>query len=233
MTLRVYLASPDNQLQANAARSQNVLLSFALASKKTFLEKGYLGSFDRLLIDSGAFSAFNTGATIDPVEYMDWAKKIHWADNWAALDDISGDYRKGMKNAEQFGFPTFHDSDPEEILPDLIDISRERGNWLGIGLVPPRSRRSDWLARNLEKIPPDIHVHGWALGAYAQTQKRIDSFDSTHWWREAMKMRSNLPWLTYGESLELTVKKVQRMNRTIEQESQIDEDSQQSSMFWN
>ena len=212
--LRVYLASPDNQLQANAAREQPVLLSFALASKKPFLEKGYLASFGRVLCDSGAFSAHNSGAVIDPVAYRAWAESIPWADNWAALDSIAGDWREGMKNAEAFGFPTFHDSDPDDTLEPLIQISRERGNWLGIGLLPPRTGRGDWLARTLDRIPEDIHVHGWALGGYALTHHRINSFDSTHWWRDGQKLRQRMPWLTYGETLEIMVKKMQRMRRT-------------------
>ena len=214
--LRVYLASPASQLQANAAREMPVLLSYAGSGRDPWLQKGYLQSFDSVLIDSGAFSVHNSGVVIDPSEYRAWAETIPWADNCAALDDVAGDWRKGMRNAEAFGFPTYHDSDPEDTLAPLIDIARERGNWLGIGLVPPRTGRTDWLERTLCQIPEDIHVHGWAMGLYALTQHRIDSFDSTHWWREAMALRDSakLHWLTYAETLEIMVKKIQRLRRT-------------------
>ena len=66
----------------------------------------------------------------------------------------------------------------------------------------------------LEQVPDDLHIHGWALVAYA-SHARLDSMDSTHWWREAMKYRTWFPWLTYGECLEIAVKKIERMDRMI------------------
>lgn len=213
MTLRVYLASPDNQMQANACKGYPVLLSFALASKKPFLERAYMASFDRVLLDSGAFSEFNSGVRVDLTEYVEWAQSIPWADNWAGLDDISGNYRRGLKNLDAGGFPTLHDSDPEEILPDLIDIARERGNWLGLGKMPPRSTDDGWVRRTLDRIPDDIHVHGWALGTHARRCSRINSYDSTHWWRAAFTTRKNFPFLTYAECLEIHIKEQQRAGR--------------------
>ncbi len=40
-------------------------------------------------------------------------------------------------------------------------------------------------------------------------------FDSTNWWRDAMKVSRDLWWLTYAESLEIVVKKYQREQRRV------------------
>jgi hypothetical protein len=44
--------------------------------------------------------------------------------------------------------------------------------------------------------------------------------DSTNWWRDAMKLRSELPWLTYGETLELVIKRYQREQRIFREDTQ-------------
>ena len=79
--------------------------------------------------------------------YREWAER--WkghADAIAGLDDIRGDWRRSMLNYEQMplGFPTFHDTDPWELLPDLVALARERGRWLGVGLKPPREGKEHY-----------------------------------------------------------------------------------------
>lgn len=215
----VYLASPATQQQAEHVADMPVLLSFACWSQ--WLDR-YQQSFRRILIDSGAFSELTGAVKVDGVEYRDWSQR--WdghADAIAGLDDISGDWRRSLRNYEQFGgFPTFHDTDPPELLPDLIHLARERGNWIGLGLKPPRDGKAAWIRRACEEIPDDLHVHGWALRAYTHI-RRLDSVDSTNWWRDAMKLRKDLPWLTYGECLGLIVKRYQRWQRVVEPEREM------------
>lgn len=211
--MRIYLASPDNQLQAHAARDMPILLSYHLQSRRKSWIQRYLPSFRYLLIDSGAYSELTTGVKIDGYAYKDWYEE--WglmADAIAGLDDISGDWKRSLDNYEKFGgFPTYHDTDPEELLDDLIPLAKERGNWLGIGLLPPRTNREDWLRRTLERIPSDIHLHGWALRKYSHL-RRFDSMDSTNWWRDMLKMSVNadLKHLTPAECLDIVVKRYQR-----------------------
>lgn len=211
----VYLASPNTQQQAEHVESMPVLLSFACWSK--WLD-GYHPTFRRILIDSGAFSELNSGVKIDGVEYKDWCQR--WtghSDAIAGLDDISGDWRRSLSNYESFGgFPTIHDTDPPELLKDLIGIAAERGNWIGIGVKPPREGKENFIRWACDNIPDSIHIHGWALRRYTHV-RRLDSVDSTNWWRDAMKLRT-LPdtrHLTYGECLEIIVKRYQRWTREI------------------
>jgi len=211
----VYLASPNTQQQAEHVAGMPVLLSFAIYAK--WLDR-YQQTFRRILIDSGAYSEFSSGKKIDGEAYKDWQEmwRPH-ADAIAGIDDIAGDWRKSLRNYELYGgFPTFHESDPPELLNDLIPIAKERGNWIGLGLIPPRSGKERWVRDACDRIPEDLHVHGWACREYTHV-RRLDSVDSTNWWRDAMKLRTlaDLQHLTYGECLEIVVKRYERWARTI------------------
>jgi len=192
-----------------------VLLSYATYSDWL---KDYQATFKRILIDSGAYSELNSGKVIDGAKYKDWYQQwLPHADAVAGLDDIRGDWRKSLRNYESFGgFPTIHDSDPKELLEDLIPISRSQGkNWLGIGLVPPRDGKRDFVRWVCDNVPEDIHIHGWALRLYSDI-RRIDSFDSTNWFRDAFKYKTQLPFLTPAECVEIVVKRYQRERRRLE-----------------
>lgn len=212
--MHIYLASPNTQQQAEHCGNMNVLLSFASFSKWLWQ---YQSSFRRVLIDSGAYSEFNSGKKIDLQAYKDWSHQWRgYAEAVAGLDDISGDYKRSLKNyaAIEWSFPTWHESDPIELLPELVAIAQERKTWLGIGLIPPRTGKENIIRAALEQIPESVHVHGWALCEYTHI-RRLDSVDSTNWWRDAMGLRKKLSWLHYGECLELVIKRVQRKPRTI------------------
>lgn len=208
-----YLSSPGNQMHADHLRGMPVLLSYALYQRWM---DDYVPSFARVLIDSGAFSEFNSGKKVDGSAYRDWQSR--WADTAhvdavAGLDDIRGDWRRSLRNYELYGgFPTFHESDPPDLLADLIPIARERGGWLGVGLLPPRSGKWRFVKETLSRIPPDLHVHLWAGGEYSG-HTRCDSWDSTNWFRDAWMYRNDLPFLTPAECVELVVKRYQRTRR--------------------
>lgn len=224
----VYLASPNTQQQAEHASGMPVLLSFGVvgsgrSGNRPWIER-YQQTFRRILIDSGAYSEMNTGKAVDGAAYREWWPR--WephADAIAGLDNINGDWRQSLRNYEQFGgFPTMHDTDPPELLDDLIEIAQCRGKWLGIGLKPPREGKERFVRHVCENVPEDIHIHGWALRGYTHV-RRLDSVDSTNWYQDAMKLRTlpDTKHLTYGECLEIVVKRYQRWTRTIrEDESQ-------------
>lgn len=222
--MRVYLASPQNQLQAHAVAGMPVLLSYALDAKNQagWLAQ-YVPAFRRVLWDSGAFSELTGRAKVDVVEYVEHAERQRGIDAYAGLDDIAGDWRRSLRNYKHGGFPTMHEADPPGLLSDLVAISRERGKWLGIGLTPPRDGKEHIVRRILDGIPDDLHVHGWALRRYTHLA-RLDSVDSTNWWRDAFKIRTNpdTAHLTYGEALEIVVKRYQRWTRIIEAPSESD-----------
>lgn len=221
----VYLASPATQQQAEHVAGMPVLLSYACFNP--WLMKGYQQSFRRVLIDSGAFSELNSGVKVDMGAYAEWGRQwLGHADAVAGLDDIAGDWRRSLRNYEAFpeSFPTFHETDPMELLPDLATMARERGRWLGIGMLPATRQaraKEGWLREVCDRVPEALHVHLWAGRAYTHV-RRLDSVDSTNWWRDAMKLRTlpDLAHLTYGECLEILVKKYQRWTRTIRGEDE-------------
>lgn len=213
--MMVYLASPATQQQAEHVCDMPVLLSFTCWNP--WLDR-YQATFRRLLIDSGAFSELNSGVKVDGLAYRDWHQRWRGhADAIAGLDDISGDWRRSLRNYELYGgFPTLHDTDPPELLDDLIPLARERGHWIGLGLKPPRNDKEKWVRETCSRIPDDLHVHGWAMRLYAYV-RRLDSADSTNWWRDAMKLRTiaELSHLTYGECLAIMVKRYERWQRVV------------------
>jgi hypothetical protein len=212
--MTVYLASPNTQQQAEHAADMPVLFSYAIYDP--WMDR-YQATFKRILIDCGAWSQHNSGKQVDVMGYHDWSQRwFDHADAIAGVDDIGGDWRKSMKNyaAIPWGFPTYHDSDPPELLDELIPLARERGNWIGLGIKPPREGKERWVRESCDRIPEDLHVHGWALRAYTRV-RRLDSVDSSNWFRDAMDIRKSFPWLTYGETLEIVVKRYQRWSRII------------------
>jgi hypothetical protein len=208
-----FLSSPANQMTADKCRDMPVLVSYAIYSP--WMDQ-YVPSFSRLLIDSGAFSEFNSGKVVDGHAYRDWCKRWEQTAHVAAvagLDDIRGDWRRSLRNYELFGgFPTYHETDPPELLPDLIPIARERGGWLGVGLLPPRGGKWRWVKETLARIPDGLHVHVWAGGEYCG-HPRVDSCDSTNWILDSFAYRKAFPFLTLAECVELVVKRYQRAER--------------------
>lgn len=210
----VYLASPNTQQQAEHCSGMPVLLSYA--SFNNWLWQ-YQPTFKQVLIDSGAFTEMSTGKKVVVSAFGDWAQV--WRGHAVAIagvDDIRGDWKQSMANyqALPWTFPTVHDSDPPELLAELVAMAQERKTWLGIGLVPPREGKETFVRWVCDNVPEGIHLHGWALRRYTHV-RRLNSVDSTNWWRDAMKLRQKLPWLTYGECLDLMIRKYQRWTRQI------------------
>jgi hypothetical protein len=217
--LNVYLASPSNRHDAEYLKGMSVLVSFA-QWRKCIAE--HIHTFRRVLVDSGAFSELTGKAKVDVAEYREWSEPWRMtADAIAGLDDIRGDWRRSLKNYEQipWGFPTIHDTDPPELLSDLVSLARERGNWLGIGIKPPREGKERFVRWACDHIPDGIHIHGWALRRYTYI-RRLDSVDSTNWMHQMIELKSlrQLEHLTTGECLEIIVKRYQRWRRVIQDE---------------
>ena len=205
----VYLSSPGSQMHADHLRGMPVLLSYGASGPTRWLGR-YIPSFGRLLIDSGAFSEMNSGVKIDLEAYAEWAQQFQWADAIASLDDIRGDWERGLENWRRFPwmFPTYHDSDPPEALDAILS---HEPKWIGLGMVPPRTSEH-WLTETLERIPAGVHVHGWALRGFSHLS-RIDSFDSTDWFLASQRIQPSLWWLTPAECVEIVVKRYQRESR--------------------
>jgi len=212
-------------MHAAACVDMPVLISFAKWGP--WLDD-YQASFERVLIDSGAFSVINSGKAIEVEKYAEWAER--WrdrADAIAGLDDIAGDWRQGLKNyaamPDGIGFPTFHDADPWDILPDLCAIGRERGGWIGLGMQPSqRHARHQWVAAAVSAVrasDPALNIHVWAGRRFGEVA--WDSTDSTDWFRDAWHIKRGplTKHLTHAECVEIVVKRYRRERRELLTES--------------
>lgn len=194
-------------MHADHCRAMPVLMSFPLYGEWM---DSYVPSYSRLLLDSGAYSELTGKAKVELDAYAEWAQRYPFADAAAALDDIRGDWQRGMENWRRYPwmFPTLHDSDPWEALDVILSY---KPKWIGLGMVPPRTNEK-WLTEALERIPEGVHVHGWALRGYTH-HARLDSVDSTNWIGDAWKVKNAFPFLTPAECTEIIVKRYQREGR--------------------
>jgi hypothetical protein len=222
--MKCYLSSPGSLAHAHAAAGAPVLMSFAYTTPWL---RDFAPAFSRVLWDSGAFTAYTKGKVIDQDAYAEAARSIPWADGAASLDSVAGDWRLGLANWDRFPwmFPAYHDTDPPEaldaILERLQDSSRARfrdasKQWIGLGMVPPRLNRR-WLAETLARLPPGLHVHGFAMRAHSDlliaARGAECSADSINWILDSRKVAEVHPWLTPTECVEIVVKRYAREHK--------------------
>jgi len=174
----IFLGQPNSQIQADKLNGLPVCISYANYSPWL---KHYLQTFYLLLVDSGAFSAFNSGKELDREAYERWSIRFM------------------------------------NTLPEMVELAYKHGKWIGLGLLPPRTGKATWVKEAISRIPDNLHIHGWAMREYTNIP-RLDSTDSTNWFRDAMKLNKDLYWLTYGECLELIIKRYQREAKIIDDE---------------
>jgi len=121
--------------------------------------------------DSGAFSAKNFKATIDPGEYADWLHKYRDLFTVYANLDVKGDLAAGLRNQDYLEkrglqpLPVFHAGEPLEALEEMAvhypylaigGVAREFGkNW-----SPPLIR---WFTRCFSATQGRSAVHGFGI----------------------------------------------------------------------
>lgn len=191
--MRLYFAATCGQkFEENAYNigMRSRLLSFAdiETSKNEFAFWLNHVQGGHLFIDSGAFSAFNSGTSIDINQYIAFLQQYqHKITVYAGLDVI-GDWHASSKNIEYMEtkglhpLPVFHYGSP------LMELERicERYNYFGLGGLVPLARRCSELQGWLDKCfaiikrywPKKVHPLGitsqWMLERYP-----VYSCDST------------------------------------------------------
>lgn len=126
----------------------------------------------RLIGDSGAFSAYTQGKTINLGDYAAWVKR--WSDHlvWAASLDVIGDPVGTLTNwrtlRDEHGLttvPTVHAGAPTSALDAY---GREGCDFVGLGGMVGlhRDRLLPWVAamfRHARDHYPQMRFHGWGL----------------------------------------------------------------------
>jgi len=163
--------SPDLQL--------NVLESYwALKTRRELkIEKPFV---KRFFLDSGAFSAWSQGATIDLDRYIGFIKKFEdKIDVYANLDNIINvnETEENQKKIEDAGLnplPVFHYGEPFEILDKLLN----KYNYVALGgMVPiPTIKLDPWLTSCFERICNEDgtagkKIHGFGLTTISLMRK--------------------------------------------------------------
>ena len=174
---QAYLRQTDKE-RAGRDSVRHYLESYHYIHKQTYVDKIKADGI-KVFLDSGAFSAFTQGATIDLPGYVDYIKR-----NWeiveiddgiplfSVLDGI-GDPLKTYQNQwlmEQMGvrpLPCFHYGEDERYLEDYM----RRYPYITIGGMVPIETRPliEWLDRLWESYlvdgsgRPKLKIHGFGL----------------------------------------------------------------------
>jgi hypothetical protein len=138
---------------------------------KVFLKNRHLYQFRDWVMDSGAFSAHNSGKVIDLQQYIDTCLQLMETDEKLteifALDVI-GDHEATLKNTEEMhrqgvpAIPCYHAGEPEEY---LMHIAKEYDKIAlgGVARVRDTKRRIKWAEQCFARVWPK-KIHGFGFG---------------------------------------------------------------------
>lgn len=169
----IYLAAiaDGEQVEALASfndpdRKPNVLISFHYL--KNFKKGGgverLISRGHRLMLDSGAYSAWTLGKKIDMDKLCEEAKTGRW-DEVVALDEIgnaevSATNAKEMKKKGLDVMPVFHFGDPWEVLTEYKTNFNKVGLSCCLGEAPSESIQ--WVEECFSRAYPyKFHSFGW------------------------------------------------------------------------
>lgn len=161
-------------------RPVNLLVAYPLLD--TFMRERKKFNIEKWMLDSGAFSVYNSGKTINVYEYINACRSVD-ACEIVSLDDIDS-WKISKRNAEIMwdagigAMPVFHYREPLEYL----DWCCENAEKVGLGaMIKTRPR---WLkavfARSWKKEPVKFHGFGMASRRAVETVP-FDSVDSSSW----------------------------------------------------
>jgi hypothetical protein len=139
-------------------------------------------------LDSGAFSAHNSGATIDLAAYIDTCHRLLATDPTLTevfTLDVIGDWRASLKNAEAMwkaglaAIPCYHHGEPVEA---LIEVARSADKIaLGGAVGLKGDYKIKWAAQCFARVWPK-KIHGFGYGAEKQVMALPwHSVDATNW----------------------------------------------------
>ena len=167
------------------AENVNTLKSFAY---RPAAEKVLLEGRPRFFLDSGAFTAFAQGKTVNIEEYAAFIKAHKDRTTVAANLDAIGDHQKTRTNQERLEelgcevLPVFHHGEPWEVLEWYL----QRYNYIALGgLVPiakDRKRMTWFLDSAFSRIKDRALIHGFGVNAlWAWQRYPFYSVDATSW----------------------------------------------------
>jgi len=141
-----------------------------------------------VLLDSGAYSAFTSGAKIDIDEYCQYIKTNHKTiENYFSLDEIGSAENSyhNLKKMERAGLkpiPAFHTNEGFDWLKRYISEGYKYIALGGVAQLRNRTKILSWLKSCFSLIPSDVKVHGFAITSPFLVKKfPFYSIDSSSW----------------------------------------------------
>lgn len=184
-------AQGDNVLigQRGVAAMPDTLLPALLVSffyLEQFIKNRHRYHYRDWVIDSGAFSAHNSGATIILQEYINCCKQLMVEDPTLtevyALDVI-GDWRGSLKNTEEMwrqgvpAIPCYHFREPWDV---LVGMAKDYPK-IALGGVAAARGKIAWAQQCFARVWPK-KIHGFAFGSErAIMTLPFHSVDATNW----------------------------------------------------
>lgn len=162
----------------------SVLISFAYAKEWAKVRDSDI--WREVVLDSGAFTVHKTGATIDLVEFGEWALEQQAHDKRVTevftLDVIGGSWRESLKNTEDLwkmgvqAIPVFHVGEPTDV---LVKLARDYPK-VALGGAVGYRKRMEWAALCFKHVWPK-KLHGLGFGETSLTKLPFHTIDNSSW----------------------------------------------------
>lgn len=203
---KVILAISDGQAERNGSLRQKsdgeprpaLLVSYVYLER--FLKRKFRYDYRDWVLDSGAFSAHNSGTEILLQSFIDKAKELIVSDPTLSEVfslDVIGDWKASRKNCEEMwsqgisAIPTYHVGEPWEV---LIGLSKDYPKIALGGAVGFRGKLK-WAEQCFSRVWPKA-IHGFGFGSEkAIMSLPFHSVDATNWEIGPCKYGA---WKAYG-----------------------------------
>lgn len=162
----------------------SVLVSFAYA--KPWAKVCSLDHWREVVLDSGAFTVYKTGETIDLVEFGEWALAEKARDPRVTevftLDVIGGSWRDTERNTRDLwkmgveAIPVYHVGEPTSV---LLGYAKDYPK-VSLGGAVGYRKRMEWAALCFKHVWPK-KLHGLGFGETALQTLPFHTIDNSSW----------------------------------------------------
>lgn len=138
-----------------------------------------------VVLDSGAFTAYQTGKQVDIIEFAEWVdeqKRNPLVTEVFTLDVIGGDWRESLANTEYLwkrgieAIPVFHVGEPVDVLKQLArDYPK-----ISLGGAVGYRKRDEWAALCFKEVWPK-KMHGLGYGETSLWKLPFHTIDNSSW----------------------------------------------------
>lgn len=139
-----------------------------------------------VVLDSGAFTAWQTGKPVDIVEFAEWVDAQRATNPLVTevftLDVIGGDWRESLANTEYLwkrgiqAIPVFHVGEPLDVLKALAKDYPK----ISLGGAVGYRKRDEWAALCFKAVWPK-KMHGLGYGETSLWKLPFHTIDNSSW----------------------------------------------------